>query len=141
MHPQYSKADLLSEEVIASALSVRDHFGPGLLESIYVRSLARALRVVGHKVETEKIVPITYLGETFEEKLRIDLLIDDCLIVEAKSVETCNLERFRMQTLSYMKLMNLPLGLVINFSDDHIARHGIKRVILKDADSNSALPF
>lgn len=141
MHKNYERAAGMTEEVIAAALAVQNHFGIGLLESIYVKSLARALRVAGHKVETEKVVPITYMGETFEEKLRIDLLVDDCLIIEAKSVENCDLQRFRMQVLSYMKLMDVPLGLVINFSDDHLARHGIKRVILKDADKDDNLPF
>ena len=72
MHPLYEKANKLTEEVIAAAIEVHKHFGDGLLESIYVRCLDRALRVAGHKVEHEKVVPITYLGETFEEKLRCE---------------------------------------------------------------------
>lgn len=134
MHTLYERANALSKEVVEAALKVREHFGPGLLESIYVKSLAQALRVAGHKVEQEKSVTIEYMGAKFDEKLRIDLLVDDCLIVEGKAVETCDLKRFRVQVLSYMKLMDIPLGLVINFSDDHFARHGIGRVILKDAD-------
>ena len=69
MHPLYERANKLTDEVIAAAIEVHKHFGDGLLESIYVRCLDRALRVAGHKVEHEKVVPITYLGETFEEKL------------------------------------------------------------------------
>ena len=140
MHPLYERANKLTDEVIAAAIEVHKHFGDGLLESIYVRCLDRALRVAGHKVEHEKVVPITYLGETFEEKLRCDLLVDDCLIIEAKAVEACDLQRFRMQVLSYMKLLDKPLGLVLNFGDDHFGRRGISRVILKGADDGS-IPF
>lgn len=133
MHPLYEKATNLSCDVIDAAIAVHKHFGSGLLESIYVKALAQAMRVAGHNVSQEKVVPITYLGMTFEEKLRCDLLIDDCLIIEAKSVEPCDLQRFRMQTLSYMKLLDMPLGLVLNFGDDHFGTHGIRRVILKGA--------
>ena len=98
------------------------------------------MKVSGHKVEREKVVAVSYMGATFDEKLRCDLLIDDCLVIEAKSVEACDLQRFRMQLLSYMKLLDMPLGLVMNFSDEHFARHGIARVILKGADEGAA-PF
>jgi len=135
MHPLFEKSHALTKEVIDAAIAVHHHFGDGLLESIYVRALERALIVAGHKVEREKIVTISYMGATFDEKLRCDLLVDDCLVIEAKSVEACDLQRFRMQTLSYMKLLDVPLGLVMNFSDEHFARHGIARVILKGADA------
>jgi len=134
MHPLYTKAAGLTEDVIAAAIAVHKHFGAGVLESIYVRCLEQALKVAGHKVEREKTVPISYLGATFEEKLRCDLLIDGCLVIEAKSVEACDLQCYRMQLLSYMKLLDVPLGLVMNFGDDHFGTHGIRRVILKGAD-------
>ena len=140
MHPKFKQADELTKIVIDAAIKVHRHFGDGLLESIYVRSLEQALKISGHKVEREKIVPVTYMGTTFDEKLRCDLLVDDCLVIEAKSVEACDLQRFRMQLLSYMKLLDAPLGLVMNFSDEHFARHGIARVILKGADDDVA-PF
>jgi GxxExxY protein len=133
MHPLYEKAHNLTEEVIAAAISVHKHFGPGVLESIYVKCLEQALKVAGHTVEREKAVTISYMGTTFEEKLRCDLLVDDCLVIEAKSVESCDLQRFRMQLLSYMKLLDKPLGLVMNFGEEHFATRGIKRVILKNA--------
>jgi len=140
VHPKFLQADELTKTVIDAAIAVHRHFGDGLLESIYVRALQRALEVAGHKVEREKVVSISYMGATFDEKLRCDLLVDDCLVIEAKSVEACDLQRFRMQLLSYMKLMDVPLGLVMNFSDDHFARHGIARVILKGA-AEGADPF
>ncbi len=133
MHPLYEKARDITDEVIAAAIEVHRHFGPGVLESIYVKSLAQALRVAGHRVECEKTVTISYMGATFEEKLRCDILVDDCLIIEAKSVEPCDLRRYRMQLLSYMKLLDKPLGIVMNFGEEHFGSHGIRRVILKGA--------
>ena len=130
MHPLYEKAHNLTDEVIAAAIAVHRHFGPGVLESIYVKCLAQALKVAGHTVEREKTVTISYMGATFDEKLRCDLLVDDCLVIEAKSVESCDMQRFRMQLLSYMKLL---LGLVMNFGDEHFGSRGIRRVILKNA--------
>lgn len=135
MHPLYAKAHSLTEEVIAAAIAVHKHFGPGVLESIYVKCLEQALRVAGHTVEREKAVTISYMGTTFEEKLRCDLLVDDCLVIEAKSVESCDLQRFRMQLLSYLKLLDKPLGLVMNFGEERFGSRGIRRVILKDADA------
>ena len=140
MHPKYKQADEVTKAVIDAAIAVHHYFGDGLLESIYVRALEQALKVSGHKVEREKVVPVSYMGATFDERLRCDLLIDDCLVIEAKSVEACDLQRFRMQLLSYMKLLDVPLGLVMNFSDEHFARHGIARVILKGADDGE-VPF
>ena len=135
MHPLYAKAHSLTEEVIAAAIAVHKHLGPGVLESIYVKCLEQALRVAGHTVEREKAVTISYMGTTFEEKLRCDLLVDDCLVIEAKSVESCDLQRFRMQLLSYLKLLDKPLGLVMNFGEERFGSRGIRRVILKDADA------
>lgn len=68
-------------------------------------------------------------------KAVIEAAIDDCLIVEAKSVEPCDLQRFRMQLLSYMKLLDVPLGLVINFGESTLGGRAIRRVILKGADA------
>ena len=129
MHPLYEKANNLTDEVIAAAIAVHKHFGPGVLESIYVKCLEQALKVAGHKVEREKTVTIAYMGTTFDEKL-----VDDCLVIEAKSVEPCDLQRFRMQLLSYMKLLDKPLGLVMNFGEERFGSRGIRRVILKGAD-------
>ena len=133
MHPLYEKADALTKVVIDAAVGVHEHFGPGLLESIYVKCLEQALRVQGHRTAREVSVPIEYMGLRFEENLRIDLLVDDCLIVEAKAVEKSDPMLFKMQTLTYMKLVNLPLGLAINFGGTTLKGRNIWRVILKDA--------
>jgi len=134
MHPLYEKANALTADVIAAAIAVHEHFGPGLLESIYVRCLEQALRNQGHATAREVRVPIEYQGLRYEENLRIDLLVDDCLVIEAKAVEQPNPMIFKMQTLSYLKLMNLPLGLAINFGGQTLKGHNIWRVILKGAD-------
>ena len=141
MHPLFEKADALTGEVIEAAIEVQKHFGIGLLENIYKQCLAQEMRVRGHQAETEVDVPITYKGFTFEEKLRIDCFVDRCLIVECKSLdeEKVNMIRHKAQLLSYMKLMNIPLGLVINFGDYRLGKRGIARVILKDADGGD--PF
>lgn len=138
MHPLFEKADALTGEVVEAAVTVQKHFGIGLLENIYKLSLAQEMRIRGHKVETEKVVPIVYKGYAFDEKLRLDCLIDDCLLIECKCLDEdkVDMTRHRAQTLSYMKLMNIPLGLVINFGDYRLGKRGISRVILKGADAH-----
>ena len=135
MHPLYRKADSLTAEVISAAVSIHEHFGPGLMESIYVKCLEQALRARDIKTAREVRVPIRYMGLEFDEHLRIDLLVDDCLVVEAKAVEKPNPMLFKMQTLSYMKLMDIPLGLVLNFGGTTMRNRNVWRVILKGADA------
>ena len=145
MHRLYAKANGLTETVIESAIAVQKHFGIGLMESIYQKCLAHELRLKGHDVEVEKIVTISYKGFNFDEKLRIDLLVDDCLVVECKSLdeEKVNMVRHKAQTLSYMKLMDIPLGLVVNFGNEKLGKRGVTRVILKGADKgeDENVPF
>ncbi len=140
MHALYEQASALTDEVIKAATTVQRHFGIGALESIYVRCLEQELRLAGHKTSREQPVRIEYRGVTFDENLRYDLLVDDCLLVEAKACEKENMEIWRMQLLTYMKLMDKPLGLVINFGNQDFPRRGLKRVILKGADDLDA-PF
>ena len=141
MHPLFEQANTLTSEVIAAAIEVQKHFGIGLLENIYKHCLAQEMRVRGHKAETEVVVPITYKGFTFDEKLRLDCFVDRCLIVECKSLDEDKVDmvRHKAQLLSYMKLMDIPLGLVINFGDYRLGKRGIARVILKGADGDA--PF
>ena len=142
MHAKYEEANALSKVVIEAAIEVHRHYGEGILESIYVKSLARELELRGHKVAEEVPCTINYKGREFTEKIRCDLLVDDCLIVEAKSVEPCDLQRFRMQLLSYMKLLDKPIGLVINFGDSTLGGRSVRRVILKGADTpDDPTPF
>ena len=140
LHPLFEQADSLTGEVIEAAIEVQKHFGTGLLENIYKQCLAQEMRVRGHQAETEVVVPITYKGFAFEEKLRIDCLVDHCLIVECKALDEdkVDMPRHKAQLLSYMKLMDIPLGLVINFGDYRLGKRGIARVILKGADDDAS---
>ena len=137
MHPLYERASALTEPVIGAAVEVQKHFGPGLLETIYIRCLEYELNRLGLETIRELPVKIKYKEIEFEQYLRIDLLVEDCLIVEAKAVdkEQERMEYYKAQTLSYMKLLNKPLGLVLNFHSPCLAVGGIKRLILKGADS------
>ena len=134
MHRAYQRANELSKVVIEAAIAVHRHFGEGVLESIYVKALAQELNLRGIKTDEEVPCELNYKGRVWSEKIRCDLLVDDCLIVEAKSIEPCDLQRFRMQLLSYMKLLDKPVGLVINFGESTLGGRAIRRVILKGAD-------
>ena len=137
MHRLYEKADRLSSEVIGAAIEVHRNKGPGLIESIYERCLLRELELRSIPATTQKIVRVEYKGLVFDEPLRFDLLIDDCLLVELKAVEV--LHPFsKAQLFSYMKLLDVPIGLLINFHE-LVLKNGISRMILpgvKSTDDN-----
>jgi len=137
MHSLYEKADRLSSEVIGAAIEVHRNKGPGLIESIYERCLLRELELRSISAKTQKIVRVEYKGLVFDEPLRFDLLVDDCLLVELKAVEV--LHPFsKAQLFSYMKLLDVPIGLLINFHE-LVLKNGISRVILpgvKSTDDN-----
>jgi len=107
--------------------------GIGLLESIYSRCLAHELELQGCAVKREQVVNIEYKGVRFDEKLRFDLLVNDCLMLELKVMEGSIRLEHKLQTLSYMKLLNVPIGLVMNFGERRFGSRGIQRVILKGA--------
>ena len=132
MHPKYEKANALSYDVIGAALEVHREMGSGLYESIYEKCLMRELELRGIPAKNQVIVPIEYKGFQFEEPLRLDVIVDHCLIVELKSVETV-MPAHKAKLLAYMKLMDIPLGLVINFHEP-ILKNGISRMILQGAD-------
>ena len=132
MHPDYSKAHLLSTKVIGAAIEVHRHKGPGLIESIYERCLVHELHLQGIPSVNQLVVPIEYKGLVFDEQLRLDVFVDGCLIIENKVVETI-LPIHKAQLLSYMRLLNAPLGLIINFHEP-LLKNGIARLILPGAD-------
>lgn len=96
MNPLYEQADSRTQEVIDAAVKVQKHFGIGALESIYVRCLERELQLSGHKTRREGVVKISYRGMEFDENLRYDLLVDECLLIEAKACEKENVDIWRM---------------------------------------------
>lgn len=131
MHPLYEKADKLSSEIIGAAIEVHRIKGAGLLESIYERCLARELELRSVAFSKQQCVTIEYKGLTFEENLRFDLLIANCLLIEIKAVQDV-LPIHKAQLLSYMKLMDIPMGLLINFHAPRLV-DGITRLILPGA--------
>ncbi|MCO6043146.1 GxxExxY protein [Aeoliella sp. ICT_H6.2] len=132
MHKLYSKADALSREVIGAAIEVHRDKGPGLLESIYEWCLSMELELRGHTVETQRLVVVQYKQFERQDPLRFDLLVDGCLLVEVKAVETVP-PISKAQLLSYMKLLDIPLGLVINFNTMKLT-DGLSRLILPGAN-------
>jgi GxxExxY protein len=132
MHPLYQRADRLSGEVIGAAIEVHRQKGPGLIESIYERCLLRELELRSIPATTQKIVRVEYKGLVFDEPLRFDLLVDDSLLVELKAVEVLH-PSSKAQLFSYMKLLNIPLGLLINFHEP-VLKNGIFRMILPGAN-------
>ena len=111
--------------VIGAAMRVHSALGPGLLESAYRTCLCHELSKCGLRFEKEIALPITYDGITLETGYRIDLVVEDYVIVELKAVSR-SLPIHEAQLLSYLKLSKRPLGLLINFHVIHL-RDGIKR--------------
>lgn len=128
MHPLFLKADRLSHEVIGAAIEVHRETGSGLLESIYERCLVHELSLRGISVVQQAPVVIEYKGLKLEETLRLDLLVEGCLLIELKSVQDI-LPVHKAQLFSYMKLLNVPLGLLINFREPKLTS-GIHRMML-----------
>ena len=128
MHPIYEKANTTSKRVIGAAIEVHRKMGPGLIESIYEKCLMRELSLQNIPAKNQIQVPIEYKGYTFEEPLRLDILVDDCLLLELKSVETVH-PIHKAQLLSYMKLLKIPIGLLLNFHEIRLS-DGISRMIL-----------
>ena len=132
MHPLYVKANALSREVIGAAIEVHRLMGAGLLESIYERCLLRELELRGIATSRQRPVTIEYKGISFEEPLRLDVMVDDCLLLEIKAVREV-LPIHQAQLFSYMKLLNIPLGLLINFHEVRLI-DGVRRMMLPGSE-------
>ena len=132
MHPLFQRATGLTEAIIAAAIEVHRDKGPGLIESIYEWCLLHELGLRGLGCISQKPVLINYKGFTREEPLRFDVLVEGCVLVEAKAVEKI-LPIHKAQLLSYMKLLDVPLGLLINFHEMKVT-DGISRLILPGAN-------
>ncbi|MCK9532941.1 MAG: GxxExxY protein [Gammaproteobacteria bacterium] len=117
----------LSGEVIGAAIEVHRHLGPGLLESVYRRCLLRELELRGLRATEEAPVRAVYKGLSFDAAYRMDILVEDKLAVELKVVERLA-PVHEAQLLSYLRLAELPLGLLINFHVRQLSA-GVKRVI------------
>ena len=117
----------ISYQIRGAIYDVYKTLGPGLLESVYEEALCYELEQRGLKVERQKQVPIVYKGITLKSDLRLDLLVEDKVIVELKSVSDMK-DVFFKQTLTYCKLMNKKLGILVNFNVDDILDDAIFRV-------------
>ena len=132
MHPLFNKASGLTEQIIGAAIEVHRDKGPGLIESIYEWCMTVELELRDLNWSSQKMVPVTYKGRTREEPLRFDILVEGCVLVEAKAVETI-LPIHKAKLLSYMKLLNVPVGLLINFHEMKLV-DGVHRMILPGAN-------
>jgi GxxExxY protein len=117
----------LSERIIGAAIEVHRVLGPGLLESTYERCLVHELLLQGIHAQRQKKQPILYKGLEIEEGYRIDILVEEKIILELKVVDQLN-PIHTAQLLTYLKLSGCQLGLLINFNVK-LLKHGIKRVV------------
>ena len=122
-----STPEAVSRAVIDAAMKVHTTPGPGLLESAYRACLQHELVKAGHKAEMEVALPVVYDGIRLDIGYRLDLLVDDCVIVELKTAERIT-SVHEAQIISYLKLSGKSLGLLINFKVAHL-REGIKRFV------------
>jgi GxxExxY protein len=122
-----AELERVATQIVDAAFKVHTEFGAGLLESVYEKCLAHELTKRGLKVRRQVLVPIVYDGVVLDEPLRLDLLVEDSVIVEVKAVEKMH-PVFRFQMLTYLKLGGKRLGFMINFNVPLI-KNGIERVI------------
>lgn len=111
----------LSYEITGLAIKVHKTLGPGLLESVYEKCLKYELAKNGYSVQQQLSVPVFYEGIIIETDLRLDLLVNECVIVELKAIDKI-LPVFEAQLMTYMKLLKKPQGLIINFFTENITK-------------------
>ena len=113
----------LSYDIIGFAIEVHKELGPGLLESIYEKCLAHLLIQKGYKVTRQQSVPLNFRGLDLDCELRFDLMVNDSIIVELKTVEVL-IPIHEAQLLTYLKLLKKPKGILINFNCTNIFKEG-----------------
>lgn len=121
------KEDVLARRVVDATFSVHNVLGPGLLEHVYEIALAHELRGQGLKVERQVAMPVRYKNFSFDEGFKADLVVEDQLLIELKSVEALN-KAHHKQLLTYLRLSNKRLGLLINFGA-RLFKDGVRRVV------------
>ena len=118
----------ITYEIRGAIYDVYKNLGPGLLESVYEEALVYELEKRGLKVERQKEVPINYDGHVLKTQLRLDLLVEDRVIVELKSVKEMQ-DVFWKQTRTYLRLLGLKIGILVNFNTDNILNESIHRIV------------
>ena len=126
--PISPEVEKVGKAVLDAAFKVHTALGPGLLESVYETTVAYEIRKGGLLVETQVAMPIVYDNTKLESGLRLDMLIEKCVIVELKSVEKMN-PVYEAQLMTYLRLSNVRLGFLINFNVPHL-KEGIKRMVV-----------
>ena len=121
------KSDLLSKKIVGAAIDVHRHLGPGLLESAYEQALCYELSLRNIDFERQKHIPAVYKGVNLDCGYRIDILVDDLVIVELEAVNKID-PLFEAQLLTYLKISQLWLGMLLNFNVP-VMKHGIKRSV------------
>lgn len=122
------KEEDIGKAIVQAAFKVHKELGPGLLEKVYEVCLVHELRKNGYQVARQLDIPIQYDGITFDEGLRLDILVENKVIVEVKAIEQVN-PVWQAQVLSHLKLTGLRLGYLINFNVP-LMKDGIKRFIV-----------
>jgi GxxExxY protein len=118
----------LTYEIIGAAIEVHREMGPGLLEQIYKECMICELELRGIEVKSEQIVPVVYKGKRLDAKLRYDLLVENCIVVELKAViEMAPI--YEAQIMSYARLLEVPKGILINFTCRNIFNEGQKTFV------------
>ena len=118
----------ISSNIIKAAINIHNELGPGLLESVYQSCMAVELKQMGMKVEAEKPCPVVYRGQKINDQgFRLDLLVQNEVVVELKSVEKVK-NIHKKQLLTYLRLANKSLGLLINFNET-LLKKGITRIV------------
>ena len=118
----------LTEKIIGAALEVHKYWGPGLYEEIYEKSFCKELELIGLSCRRQVRLPMVYKGYAIGDDLRIDVLVDEKVVVENKAVREI-LPVHKAQILTYMKLLNCRVGLLVNYNVDML-KHGIYRLVL-----------
>lgn len=118
----------LTYKIIGYAIEVHKELGPGLLESIYEKCLAHLLQLNGHKVSRQQVVPINFQGLYLDCDLRYDLLVDELIVVELKTVDEFH-PVHEAKLLTYLKLLKKPKGILINFNCTNIFKEGQKTLV------------
>jgi GxxExxY protein len=120
----------LAYGIVGCAIEVHKEIGPGLLESIYRDCLIEELRLKNFSIATEVPIPVTYKGKKLEHGLRLDIVVNNLVIVEIKSVEHM-IPLYQAQLLSYLNLTHMPKGILINFNCDNIVKNIVPLVTLE----------
>jgi GxxExxY protein len=121
----------LCYEIIGAAIEVQRYLGPGLLESIYEKCMKIELESRGLKVKDQVTIPLEYKGKLLDADLRLDLLVEDVVVVELKTVENF-LPIHEAQIISYLNLLNLPKGILLNFKSTNIMKEGQKTFVTNE---------